>query len=526
MYTNQLIYFTLLFTGISVLLILFHYLRVIKYRGPFVMLISFLWVLIYLLGHLGFKLSIDVWGLFPLEIRYSSAFFTLIFAGILIVYICEGVKEARSLILVSLGIQVLLSLTQLFIYYVALPVIQHDPDLLQATVLIFKPSFLRLGISFLAVLIDLFFAIFFFQLLVNFFRKVPLGINIFIALWITMLLDSLIFVGGTRFDRFVITFSSHAIFKTIISAGLAIPITFYILFFKKRGNLNLDRGSMDIFKKLENMEEDLAIAHEKLIDYAKNLEKKVEDRTKEIKEKQAMIDRELEMAADLQRANLPKEGALKKLEYSTAYYPCTVVSGDLYTLGSLSKNRIFLFLGDISGHGVPSALVGSMCYMSISRMDLKKETPAKVIQKISDEINAISVDHYLTGVYFDINLKERTMTYTSGAHVEPILITKGGKHFLLEPTGSIIGTDFSGHFKQRRVKYAKNTRMVLYTDCLLEHKNTENEEFGQERVVELLKENSKKTPKELKNILVENLRDFGNNKPFTDDLTMIILDLP
>jgi hypothetical protein len=92
-----------------------------------------------------------------------------------------------------------------------------------------------------------------------------------------MMLDSVIYVGLTRPEAFKISLTGHIIFKTSLILLLVFPLAFFVRRFRKRDNLS--RGSLDIFKKLENLEKDLEKAHNELKAYAQNLEKMVEDRT-------------------------------------------------------------------------------------------------------------------------------------------------------------------------------------------------------------------------------------------------------
>ncbi|MCB1175033.1 MAG: SpoIIE family protein phosphatase [Leptospiraceae bacterium] len=522
----HLIYFAFYFLLLVAAVLGLHYARIRLIKGPFVMLISFLWFLIYLLGHLNYKIVVPFGDHWSLTIRYSSALYTVIFAGILVVYICEGVAAARSLIWVSLGAQLVLAVSQIFLFYLALPWLELDAELRSASVVIFKPSFWRLGVGIFSAAIDLFVVIVLFQWLVNQLRRVPLGVLIFMALAATMALDSIIFNGLSRPHQFAAATASHLVFKTVISAFLFGPLSLYVLMFQKKSHLDLRRGSLDIFKKLQRMEEDLAKANAQLRKYNEELEDLVEQRTREVRQKQELINRELAMAAELQLAMLPSKKGMEDLALASEFIPCSVVSGDLYTFGRLSDNRYFCFMGDISGHGVASALVGTMCSMSLSRLNLREVEPQAVLQHISQEIEEISQDHYLTAVYMDIDINKRILKYASGAHVEPLLVTPAGRHVFLDPTGSLIGTGLSAKYTQKKVRYKKGTKLLLYTDCVVEHMNANREQFGRARLMEVVLAWHTRSVGKMKKELLKALREHGQGMAYQDDLSLLIMELP
>ena len=86
----------------------------------------FLWFFIYLTGQLGLSLKLALFEDFIVEIRYSSSFYTLIFVGILLVYITEGTREARNLILVSIGAQLMIIIMQVFVHHLAFPLLPSE----------------------------------------------------------------------------------------------------------------------------------------------------------------------------------------------------------------------------------------------------------------------------------------------------------------------------------------------------------------------------------------------------------------
>ena len=519
---SQVLYFLLFLVIILVILLFLHSLRLRNNRGPFIFMIGLLWFFSYLFGHLGVSINLGLTDGFILEVRYSSAFFTMIFAAILLVYICEGTREARILILSSILAQVFIVAIQLFMHYPGASLIR--PLAYESAVMLFSPSY-RLFASIGIAIIDLFFAVFFFQFLVNRFKTASHALLLLFALFAAMTLDSVLYVSITENNNFTETLLSHLIVKGFISALVTVPIQLYLNRLKQLGGLTLKRGSLDIFRRIEDLEGDLEIANRELREYANKLEQKVEERTHEIKEKQALLDFELEMAATVQASMLPAEKPLEKIDVAVEYRPCSRVSGDLYQMGMLNDNDLYILIADISGHGVSAGLVGAMVNMSLSKMDFLTMHPAEVLQRISTEIEPLRGAHYLTAVFLKISLLDREIRFSNGAHVSPILISPGKKILRLEPTGGIIGVEEFANFQQKKARYSQQTRLVLFTDCIVEHKNEQGEEFSEGRLIEILLSTASLDVDHARGEVLAGLQKF-NPLPYSDDLTLIIIDLP
>ena len=307
---------------------------------------------------------------------------------------------------------------------------------------------------------------------------------------------------------------------------IVFPFAFFVQRFQKQKDLNLNRGSLDIFKKLENLEKDLEKAHAELKAYAHNLEKMVEERTKEIRAKSEVMKRELELATEVQHAMLPAADSLETFAIASLYRPCHEVSGDLYDYAELPDGRIFIFIADISGHGVPSALVGAMCKMSLGSQDFSRTNAGDILKKLSEEMKKVTTSHYLTGIFLLIDPKQRTIEYANGGHV-PCLLQSAKSAFLpMEATGTIIGSFITAPYEFKKIAYPANTRLILFTDGLVEQKNAAREEFGNDRFQAALTEMREQKPAVVLGELFRLATVFSGTEKFSDDVTLLIADLP
>ncbi|MFO1472322.1 MAG: SpoIIE family protein phosphatase [Turneriella sp.] len=514
------------FATMLMLVLPFWPLQILRGRGfrePFLVYISLLWFLSFFTGGLNFSAQFTFDDTLY-RFRFSSGIYTLIFAGLLFVYIAEGINEARKIIIISIACQVFLILVQVFLYNTKAAYLKESEWAVTNHVL--EPRVFNIAVSIVTTVFDLFLAVILFQFLVNRLKKVPLGIIMFAALWATMMLDSVIYVGLTRPEVFKNHITSHAIFKTVLIMLVVFPFAFFLRRFEKQKDLNLNRGSLDIFKKLENLEKDLEKAHAELKAYAHNLEKMVEDRTKEIRAKSEVMKRELELAIEVQHAMLPATDSMQTMAIASLYRPCHEVSGDLYDYAELPDGRIFIFIADISGHGVPSALVGAMCKMSLGSQDFSRTNAGDILKKLSEEMKKVTTSHYLTGIFMLIDPKKRTIEYANGGHV-PCLLQSAKSSFLpMEATGTIIGSFITAPYEFKKIAYPGNTRLILFTDGLVEQKNAAREEFGNERFLAALAEMREQKPAFVLGELYRRATEFSGTEKFSDDVTLLIADLP
>ena len=516
---------TLFFGGMLLLVLPFWPLQILRSRGfrePFLVYICLLWFLSFFAGAVHFSAQVKLGGE-VLRFRFSSAIYTLIFAGLVFVYIAEGINEARKVIAVSIASQIFLVLFQVFLYLARGYFLPASELALADKVL--EPRAFNIGVSIVSTIVMLFLAVIAFQFLVNQVRRAPLWLNMFAALWATMMLDSVVFLSFTRPEAFVKSLSAHALFKTALLLLFIFPLAFILRRFRRESELNLNRGTLDIFKKLENLEKDLERAHAELKDYAQNLEKMVEERTKEIRAKSETMQRELELATEVQQAMLPGENSVGPFQVACLYRPCHEVSGDLYDYAELNDGRIFIFIADISGHGVPSALVGAMCKMSLGGQDLERSNAGEILKKLSEEMKKVTTNHYLTGTVLLIDPRARTIEYANGGHI-PCLLQSATSSFLpLEATGTVIGSFISAPYDFRKIAYPAGTRLILLTDGIVEQKNSGREEFGFERFQKALADMRSQMPAVALGEIWRRSSEFAGTEHFSDDVTLLIADL-
>lgn len=256
-----------------------------------------------------------------------------------------------------------------------------------------------------------------------------------------------------------------------------------------------------------------------------SLKKAAEEQKKFIAVKQ-----ELEIARNIQLSILP--GTLPQLEglsIRAKYEPMMEVGGDFYDFLQIDDNRIGILIADVTGHGVAAALISSMVkiafYMSHDRMD----DPAALLSKINASLFEHIYGRFITAFYIFIDLKEMKAVFSNAAHW-PIYIQNRYTGDLSELTirGRLIGISREENYRNQSVNLAKGDRIVLYTDGLIEERDSKGELLGEERFMDLIKESSSKLPSRLIDEVFITLYNWSgrfNSEGLEDDATMIVVDV-
>jgi phosphoserine phosphatase RsbU/P len=195
------------------------------------------------------------------------------------------------------------------------------------------------------------------------------------------------------------------------------------------------------------------------------------------------VERELEIARNIQLSILPeKVPATKGLEIAVRYVPMTQVAGDFYDFIELPDGRLGVLVADVSGHGVPAALIAAMLKMAFVSHAPAAADPAEMLTKLNGALYGHFSSHFVTAVYAVIDAAAGTMTYSAAAH-PPVLVRRGdGSVDELSENGLMLGAFDFAQYTNAWTKFGVGDQVLLYTDGLAEGSNEVDEEFGIERL--------------------------------------------
>ncbi|NOX97356.1 MAG: SpoIIE family protein phosphatase [Nitrospirae bacterium] len=246
------------------------------------------------------------------------------------------------------------------------------------------------------------------------------------------------------------------------------------------------------------------------------------------------LERELQIARDIQRFLLPKEAPrIEGFEVASLARPATEVGGDYYDYFEVSKDEWGLVIADVSGKGVPGALIMAMV-RSILRAEAEgKSSAAQVLSRVNRSIyRDIKDDMFVSLFYLVLNVKKRTLNYARAGH-DPSILFHGQeqRYELLDKGGIALGLDEGSFFDetldQGEIELVPGDTLVLYTDGITEAMNKNNEEFGFPQLLEIVRQDSLAEGKDKASVLVERvdqeITKFTGGVPQRDDITLVVL---
>jgi sigma-B regulation protein RsbU (phosphoserine phosphatase) len=258
----------------------------------------------------------------------------------------------------------------------------------------------------------------------------------------------------------------------------------------------------------------------------------IEFQKDELLEKQRIIDEDLHVAAGIQQSLLPRKfPQVNNVRFAHKFQPCEAIGGDIFDVITINERYICLYILDVSGHGVSSALVTvSVSQMMHPHSGLILTTreneqailhPAEVLKLLDEEYPMDRFGKYFTMVYLVLDRLKGSLAYSNAAHPRPILIRSGGELEPLEEGGTIIGLEGVVPFDGGEVRLISGDKVILYTDGVTEHRREDGELFGEERLFDLLKTSSDLRISGLVDTVFDTVIDFGGpNKP-EDDITIV-----
>ncbi len=267
--------------------------------------------------------------------------------------------------------------------------------------------------------------------------------------------------------------------------------------------------------------------------YAENLEKIIDKRTREIREVNQRLIKELEYAKSIQQSLLPlKRLNFKNTTFISEYFPCERLSGDFYDIYRIDEDNIGMYVLDVSGHGISAALMTMFCNNFIKSTErlIKRYRglkPHRNLKHFYEEFNKMHFPEEMHMVIFfaSYNISTRTLTYcTGGMNCYPILVRKSGDaEFLNQSQGFPIcqmSDFFTPEYKSAKIDLMPGDRIVFYTDGLID--KFKNDVMDQDDLVEIIMESRHDSLKNLNNNIVRLIEP--NAEKLEDDITYFIME--
>jgi serine phosphatase RsbU (regulator of sigma subunit) len=241
------------------------------------------------------------------------------------------------------------------------------------------------------------------------------------------------------------------------------------------------------------------------------------------------IQKELQIAQQIQTSILPREvPRLPGLEIAARYLPMSAVAGDFYDFLRLEGNQLGILVADVTGHGIPAALIASMLKVAFASQSAHAADPARVLTGLNQALCGKFEDHFVTAAYLYADLDRKVIRYAGAGH-PPVLFgaRSDGKARSIEQNGLFLGMFPEASYQSMEMQLQPGDRYVLYTDGLPESKNATAEEFGLARCLKVLDSHARLPVAALADQLLGEISRWtaqGSARLQEDDMTLIVID--
>ncbi len=241
------------------------------------------------------------------------------------------------------------------------------------------------------------------------------------------------------------------------------------------------------------------------------------------------VDKELEIARQIQSSILPRAvPSIAGLEIAARYLPMSAVAGDFYDFLPLDSQQLGIFVADVTGHGVPAALIASMLKGAFAGQKAHAQHPELVLVGLNEALCGKFEKHFVTAAYLYADLGAKIVRYAGAGH-PPLLLSKrsNGEVRSVEQNGFFLGMFPEAVYSSIEISLQQGDRCVLYTDGLPESTNAKGEEFGLPRCKQFLGSHSRLPCRELADQLLGEIACWSarsSGRPQEDDMTLIVID--
>lgn len=243
------------------------------------------------------------------------------------------------------------------------------------------------------------------------------------------------------------------------------------------------------------------------------------------------LQKELEIAREIQSSILPRElPRVAGLDIAAQYVPMTAVAGDFYDFLILDEKRVGILVADVTGHGVPAALIASMLKTALAAQSAYAADPARVLAGLNHALCGKFEEHFVTAGYVFLDSEKQILRYAGAGHPPLMFGSVDGKETAfreIDSNGLLLGLLEDAAYSALELPFRPGNRCILYTDGMLEAKNAAQEEFGLSRFLGFLEKQAHLAAAQLVSASLAELARWsgkGESGAREDDITLIAVD--
>ena len=271
--------------------------------------------------------------------------------------------------------------------------------------------------------------------------------------------------------------------------------------------------------------------------------REIEERDREIRQKNEQMETDLRMATELQQALMPSTyptfpadaaASATKLRFCHRYLPATLMGGDFFHIARLNDDVAAICICDVMGHGVRAALITAMMRAMIETHATEAPDPGRLLTQLNSEFTGILKQTgtlvFVTVLYCVINVREGTARFARAGHPAPLQVRRSSGEVQTIITGAdsagpAIGIIPNAQFKTTEMKLAPGDCLLFYTDGIIEVEASNGSQFGIEGLRESVRSNLNQRTESLLDAIVSDVYKFGDSTVLTDDACLVVAEL-
>jgi phosphoserine phosphatase RsbU/P len=241
------------------------------------------------------------------------------------------------------------------------------------------------------------------------------------------------------------------------------------------------------------------------------------------------INSELEMAREIQLSILPHEiPRIEGLEIAARYLAMTSVAGDFYDFIVVDQKHLGILIADVSGHGLPAALIASMLKVALAAQSPHAFDPARVLVGLNQSLYGKFKHHFVTAAYVFVDMEKKSISYAGAGH-PPLLLwqTATGTTSEVLQNGLLLGLFPDATYSLVEIPLEAGDKAVIYTDGVLETRSPSDQEFGVDLFKGFLDSNHDLRADKFADSLLEELAGWSEHptgQSQQDDITLLAID--
>jgi serine phosphatase RsbU (regulator of sigma subunit) len=284
-------------------------------------------------------------------------------------------------------------------------------------------------------------------------------------------------------------------------------------------------GLISVFNKKTN--EGFTSEDQRLLSIISTQSAQIIENARLMEEEKALLkmQEELRLAYEIQINLLPKSmPKIPGYDIAGKSVPAKEVGGDYFDFISIDQQNFAFCLGDVSGKGMPAALLMSNLQAIVHGQIMANPDPAACLQNSNTMLfHNTTPEKFATFFYAILNPINHSLVYANAGHNFPFIITAKGEQRLLKENGIILGCMESFDFSQETLTMAPGDCLVIYSDGISEAVDPSGEEFGEDRLISVVKEHIEKGTVELTKKIIAIVQKHAGEHGQWDDITLVIV---